>query len=230
MDDYLMDYRMEELERLHEERFPLHAAIRQGNNELARELISTGKKLNTISDYNNRKPLDEATLNGNLDIIPDLLEAGVNVESKSIHKIIISDNVDNETFLKLMKMLAPYCHDSVSFETIYYGYLNKRRVPVLLKTLIDVGLFDISTQDNKGNTLLHHLLMRPHSDIRSLVEDVLKNGASTIVRNKEGNKPIHIVRQFRFGIADSQYQTIQALLLKSEEEEMLLDVKTPGDD
>jgi ankyrin repeat protein len=172
---------------LSHDEFPLNGAIKSGNLDIVKLLITHGAKIDREGD--NRGSLNNAIWMSNKKIIQYLLSKGIYVD-RSCSSSLIFSALSSASFemLKFVVDDLGVCVNSKNyiyeetplFETIYEERLQEAHY------LIKKGA-KINIQNKKKETPLHYAVS---CDKIKMIELFLKNGADITIKDEKGLTPL----------------------------------------
>ena len=167
--------------------YPINEAIRNGNLEIIKLLITHGAKIDTESD--NRHCLSDAVYKGNKKIIIYLLSKGIYFNRSCTSSLIFSalDSLSFEMLKFVIEDLG-VCVNSKEFlygDTPIYETISEERLTEA-HYLIKKGA-NINIQNKKKETPLHEAVIAGKI---KMIELFLKHGAYINIRDDKGLTPL----------------------------------------
>ena len=192
---------------------PLFEAVRKGDIELAKSLISGGTDVN-IKDDRGMTPLHEAAYYGQKEVAKILIAKGANVnatDSSGRTPLHIAANFGAKFVPELLLANgASISARDIAGNTPLHAATDSPDVSKdLLELLIAKGA-DVQARNKAGQTPLHRVSMIRRRDkrVELTAEVLLAHGAEVDAKDKSGNTPFH------FAVKNGHRKLIDLLLAK----------------
>ena len=182
---------------------PLHQACRDGNLEVALDLIEKGAPINARNSKQ-RTPLHLAIRNGHLEIVKALITAKANVNIKADYKTSLDFAFQSEN-LEIVNALIEHRADVNEGDILgntylHHGVMDGRTEKV--KLIIKAGA-NINAINDSRYTPLHYAGMYGGLEI---TKELIKAGADINARNIEEETPLH------FAVAEDNLEVAEELI------------------
>jgi ankyrin repeat protein len=167
----------------------LHLAVRAGNADIVKFLISKGADVN-IKDIYGQTPIQIAPHIGNAEVVIQLVSKGAEINIKnSIGRTPLHDTVYHNQF-QIVKYLVSQgaeinTKDIRSKTPLHDGVINNN--VEISKYLITKGA-DVNVKDGDGKTSLHYAVINENLP---LIKTLVSTGADVNIRNKFNRIPLH---------------------------------------
>lgn len=150
-----------------------------------------------IFDDEKESDLGRAILTGDLQELKNLIEGGVDVDTKDSQgttPLIEASSLRREDIVRylLSKNANVNARNFLGRSALHVAYYLSFRSPptTIVELLLSAGA-DVNIRDENGDTPLFYAL-------RTDVEQLLVAGADPNVQNNEGNTPLHIATKYNF--------------------------------
>ncbi|KAH0556253.1 hypothetical protein GP486_005821, partial [Trichoglossum hirsutum] len=176
------------LESMGHEALLLHAAAREGHQDIIDLILQKGGQVN-CGDNQHITPLHLAALNGHLETTKKLLEMGAFAECKSIHGLSPMHMAAQNGHVDVLRLLkgagaSMECQTHDAVQPIHLAAQNNNSA--VIEELL-LGQVDADCETTKKDTPLHFAASAGHSDI---IRRLVSEGVRVDVRNTNGITPL----------------------------------------
>jgi len=187
----------------------LHLAVRAGNADIVKFLVSRGADVN-IKDIYGQTPIQIAPHSGNVEVVIQLVSKGaeINIEN-SIGRTPLHDAVYHNQYQIVKYLISQGAEidtkDIRGKTPLHYGVINNN--VEISKYLIITGA-EINAKDGDGKTSFHYAAINENLE---LIKSLVSSGANVNIRDKLNRIPLHYA-------ADEGYlEIVKYLTLKDSE-------------
>ena len=177
----------------------LFEAIKFGNIEQVKRIITKNPALAQAKDSIASTPLHESALEGKTDIAKFLIKNGANVNAKTslgLTPLYITANQGNMDLIKLLIENGADINAKALFGVTPLFAAAKQGNTEIIRLLIENGA-DVNAKDSKGGTPLHESALDGKIDATKFL---IKNGADVNAKDSDGMTPLHWAAMKEFDI------------------------------